>query len=269
MHRAAGFRFAAFLLCLAASSIAMANDVSPDIVKALAPRGTLHAALNFGNTVLVQRGPTGEELGVTPALARELAKRLGVPVKFKHFEQAGLVFDALKADPDAWDVMFLAVDPKRATEIYFTAPYVQIEGVYVVRENSPLKSVEAVDAAGMRVAAGKDSAYDLYLTRNLKNATIERAQGLKNSVALFLDGKLDALAGVKQQMEQVVRDNPGLRLIPGRFMIIAQAMGMPKGRDAGARYLSNFIEEMKASGFVAEELKKSGQDPTAVAPAAK
>jgi polar amino acid transport system substrate-binding protein len=244
--------------------------VSPDIVKALAPRGTLHAALNFGNTVLVQRDPAGgEPRGVTPALSRELAKRLGVPLKFVPFEQAGLVFDALKADPNAWDVMFLAVDPKRATEIHFTAPYVQIEGVYVVREDSPLKSVEAVDAAGIRVAAGKDSAYDLYLTRNLKHATIGRAQGLKDTVAMFLRDKLDALAGVKQQMVDVVRDNPGLRMIPGRFMIIAQAMGMPKGRDAGARYLSDFVEEMKASGFVAEELKKSGQDPTAVAPAAK
>jgi polar amino acid transport system substrate-binding protein len=163
--------------------------------------------------------------------------------------------------------MFLAVDPKRATEIFFTAPYVQIEGVYVVREDSPLKAVDDVDKAGIRVAAGKDSAYDLYLTRNLKNATIERAQGLKDTVALFLKNKLDALAGVKQQMADVVMNNPGLRMIPGRFMIIAQAMGMPKGRDAGAHYLRAFVEEMKASGFVADELKKSGQDPDAVAPA--
>jgi polar amino acid transport system substrate-binding protein len=245
------------------------TKLSPDIVKALAPSGTLHAALNFGNTVLVQRDPAGgEPRGITPALARELAKRLGVPLKFVPFEQAGLVFDALKADPKAWDVMFLAVDPKRATEIFFTAPYVQIEGVYVVREDSPLKSVEDVDRAGIRVAAGKDSAYDLYLTRNLKNATLERAQGLNETVALFLNGKLDALAGVKQQMTDVVRDNPGLRMIPGRFMIIAQAMGMPKGRDAGARYLHDFVEEMKASGFCAEELRKSGQDPSAVAPPA-
>ena len=262
----------ALVLFLFLSSLTgvMANDVSPQIVKDLAPSGTLRAALNFGNTVLVQRDPAGgEPRGITPALSRELAKRLGVPVKFVPFEQAGLVFDALKADPNAWDVMFLAVDPKRATEIFFTAPYVQIEGVYVVREDSPLKSVEDVDKDGIRVAAGKDSAYDLYLTRNLKHAKIERRQGLNDTVAMFLADKLDALAGVKQQMVEVVKTHPGLRLVPGRFMIIAQAMGMPKGREAGARYLSTFIEEMKASGFAREELKKSGQDPDAVAPPAK
>ncbi len=248
----------------------MANEVTPQIVKDLAPSGTLRAALNFGNTVLVQRDPAGgEPRGITPALSRELARRLGVPLKFVPFEQAGLVFDALKADPNAWDVMFLAVDPKRATEIFFTAPYVQIEGVYVVRQDSPLKSVEDVDKDGIRIAAGKDSAYDLYLTRHLKSAKLERRQGLKDTVAMFLGDRLDALAGVKQQMVQVAKDNPGLRLIPGRFMTIEQAMGMPKGRESGARYLRAFIEEMKASGFVAEELKKSGQDPTAVAPPAK
>jgi polar amino acid transport system substrate-binding protein len=248
----------------------MANDVSPEVVKALAPSGTLRAALNFGNTVLVQRGENGgEPRGITPALSRELAKRLGVPLKFVPFEQAGLVFDALKADPDAWDVMFLAVDPKRATEISFTAPYVQIDGVYVVRADSPVKSPDELDRDGIRIAAGKDSAYDLFLTRNLKHARLFRGQGLKETVAIFQNDRLDALAGVKQQMVGVVESNPGLRLLPGRFMTIEQAMGMPKGREAGARYLHAFVEEMKASGFVAKALRESGQDESAVAPPAK
>ena len=244
----------------------MANDVSPDVLKDLAPGGKLRAALNFGNTVLVQR-EAGEPHGVTPALSRELARRLGVPVEFVPFEQAGLVFDALKADPKAWDVMFLAVDPKRATEIFFTAPYVQIEGCYVVRKDSPIKTVEDVDREGIRVTAGKDSAYDLFLTRNLKKAKIERAPGLKETVALFRRDNLDVLAGVKQHMQEVLAANPDLRLIPGRFMVIEQAMGTPKGRgEAGARYLRDFVEEMKASGFVARELKASGQHDAAVAP---
>lgn len=248
----------------------MANDVSPEVVKALAPSGTLRAALNFGNTVLVQRPENGgEPRGITPALSRELAKRLGVPLKFVPFQQAGLVFDALKADPNAWDVMFLALDPKRATEISFTAPYVQIDGVYVVREDSPAKSPDDLDRDGIRIAAGRDSAYDLFLTRNLKHAKMSRAQGLKETVALFLREGLDALAGVKQQMVDVVKTNPGLRLVPGRFMTIEQAMGMPKGREAGARYLHAFVEEMKASGFVAKALRDSGQDESAVAPPAK
>jgi polar amino acid transport system substrate-binding protein len=248
----------------------MASDASPEVVKALAPSGTLHAAINFGNTVLVQRGENGgEPRGISPALARELARRLSVPLKFVLFEQAGLVFDALKADRNAWDVMFLAIDPKRATEIFFTAPYVHIDGVYVVREGSPVKSVEELDRNGIRIAAGKDSAYDLFLTRHLKNAQLARAQGLKETVAAFLADKLDALAGVKQQMVEVVKTNPGLRLVPGRFMTIEQAMGMPKGREPGASYLQGFVEEMKASGFVAKALRESGQDESAAAPPAK
>ncbi len=230
----------------------------------------MRAALNYGNTVLVQRGVNGGEPGgVSPALARELARRLNVPMEFVPFEQAGLVADALRANPRAWDVMYLAVDPKRAEEIAFTAPYVQIEGWYVVRKDSPLQSPADVDRAGIRVATGKDSAYDLFLTRNLKNATLERGQGLKESLALFHDKNLDVLSGVKQHMEGVLAGNPDLRLLPGRFMVIEQAMGTPKGRgDAGAAYLRAFVEEMKASGFVANELKKSGQNGAAVAPPA-
>jgi len=248
----------------------MANSVTRDVVKQLAPGGKLRAALNYGNTVLVQRGENGgAPRGVTPALARELAKRLNVPVEFVPFEQAGLVVDALKANPNVWDIMYLAIDPKRAQEIAFTAAYVQIEGCYIVRKESPIKAVEDVDREGIRVTAGKDSAYDLFLTRNLKHATIERAPGLKETVALFRRDNLDVLAGVKQHMQEVLAANPDLRLVPGRFMVIEQAMGTPRGRgEAGAAYLRAFVEEMKASGFVANELKKSGQHDAAVAPPA-
>jgi polar amino acid transport system substrate-binding protein len=248
----------------------MANDVTPDVLKALAPDGKLRAALNYGNTVLVQRGETGgEPRGVTPALARELARRLNVALEFVPFEQAGLVADALRANPRAWDIMYLAIDPKRAEDIAFTAPYVQIEGWYVVRKDSALTSPDQVDRDGIRVATGKDSAYDLFLTRNLKRAAIERAQGLKESLALFRKNNLDVLAGVKQHMDGVLAENPDLRLLPGRFMVIEQAMGTPKGRpEAGAAYLRAYIEEMKASGFVANELKKSGQHDAQDAPAA-
>ncbi|HVX99654.1 MAG TPA: transporter substrate-binding domain-containing protein [Pseudorhodoplanes sp.] len=248
----------------------MTKDVTADILEQLAPGGRLRAALNYGNTVLVQRGEKGgEPRGVSPALARELARRLNVPLQFVPFEQAGLVVDALKADPRAFDIMYLAIDPRREQDIAFTAPYVQIEGCYVVRRDSPIRSVEDVDREGVRVTAGKDSAYDLFLTRNLKKATIERAPGLAETVALFRRDNLDVLAGVKQHMQEVVAANPDLRLVPGRFMVIEQAMGTPRGRgEAGARYLRAFVEEMKASGFVADELRKSGQHDAAVAPPA-
>ena len=145
----------------------------PDIVKDFAPTGTLRAAINQGNTVLAQKGPNGEALGVTADLARELAKRLGVPIELVIFDAAGKVFEALKRG--AWDIAFLAVEPVRAAEIDFTAPYVLIEGTYMVPKDSALKAIEDVDRAGVRIAVDKGSAYDLYLTRTIKNATLVRA----------------------------------------------------------------------------------------------
>jgi polar amino acid transport system substrate-binding protein len=238
----------------------------PQVVKEFAPHGTLRAALNFGNTVLVQRGSSGEPRGIAPALANELARRLGIGVEFVPFEAAGQVFEALARQ--AWDVAFLAIDPKRAAEIAFTAPYVLIEGTYVVPGDSALRSVEDVDRDNVRVAVGQGSAYDLYLSRNLKHASLVRYQGGATTRAAFVAEQLEALAGIKQQMLEFVAAHPQYRLVPGRFMVIEQAMGVPKGRHLAARYLHDFVEEMKSSGFVTRALRANGQTDAEVAPAA-
>jgi polar amino acid transport system substrate-binding protein len=241
--------------------------VTPEVVASLAPTGTLRAAINFGNGVLAQKDPaTGEPRGVSADLSKELAKRLGVPVAFVTFEAAGKVFEALKAD--AWDIAFLAVEPVRAAQIDFSPSYVLIEGTYMVPKDSPLKAIEDVDRAGVRIAVGRASAYDLYLTRTIKNATLVRAAtgGGKAMIDLFNADKLEAVAGVKQPLVEYARTDPNVRVMDGRFMVIQQAMGTPKGRDAGARYLRMFIEEMKASGFVADGLKRSNQPDAMVAP---
>ena len=149
------------------------SGVSPEIVKEFAPTGRLRAAINQGNTVLAQKGPNGEALGITVDLARELGKRLGVPVELVIFDAAGKAFEALKRG--GLDIGFLAIEPVRAAEVDFTAPYVLIEGTYMVPKDSALKRIEDVDAAGVRIAVNKGSAYDLYLTRTLKNATLLRA----------------------------------------------------------------------------------------------
>jgi polar amino acid transport system substrate-binding protein len=233
-----------------------------DVVKELAPTGTLRVAINLGNIVLAQGTPDAPT-GVTPELGRELARRLGVPVAFTTFDAAGKVFEALKAGQI--DIVFLAIEPVRAAEIAFTAPYVIIEGTYVVPTGSPLKSVDEVDRAGIRVAVNKASAYDLYLTRTIKNAQLVRGE---SGVDEFVKDKLEVVAGVKQALAKFVAATPGVRMIDGRFMEIKQAMGTAKGRDQGARYIAAFIEEMKASGFVADALKRSNQPDAAVAPAA-
>jgi len=227
----------------------------------LAPSGTLRVGINFGNMVLAQ-GTAEAPRGITPDLARELGKRLGVAIEFIAFDAAGKTFEALKAGK--LDIVFLAIEPVRAAEVEFTAPYVLIEGVYLVAKDSPLKTIADVDREGVRIGVNKDSAYDLFLTRTLKHAKLARAE---SGVDLFLKDKLEAAAGIKQPLAALAKTNPNLRLIDGRFMEIRQAMGTPKGRDAGARYLRAFVEEMKASGFVADALARSHQPDAAVAPA--
>ena len=242
----------------------MAN-IPSNVVNELAPTGKLRVAMNFGNSVLAQKDPvTGEPRGVATALARELAKRLGVAIEFTGFDAAGKVTDAAKLG--GLDIVFLAIDPVRGAGIDFTGPYVLIEGAYAVPADSPIKTNEGVDVAGNRIAVAKGSAYDLYLTRAIKNATLLREPSGLQAMDMFVRDKLEVAAGVKQPIVAFAKAHGGLRVLPGRFMVIEQAMGTMKGRNAGARYLREFVEEMKASGLVAKALADSGQTDAAVAP---
>jgi polar amino acid transport system substrate-binding protein len=231
----------------------------------LAPGGVLRASVNFGNRVLAYRGTQGEPRGVSVDIAAEFAQRLGVKVSYVLYETAGKVVDGVKKNE--WDIAFLAIDPLRANEIAYSAAYVQIEGAYLVQQTSPLTSNDEVDRPGNRIVAATGSAYDLHLTREIKQATLERASSSAEVVPHFLKHKFEVAAGVKQQLEADVRTYPGLRLLPGRFMQINQAAGVPKGREAGVSTLHDFIEELKATGFVAEALKRHGVAGAAVAPA--
>lgn len=247
------------------AACAAASNVRPDVAKDVAPTGRLRAAINFGNPVLAQKDPaTGDPRGVSVDLARELGRRLGLAVDLVPYDAAGKVVEAVKTG--AWDVAFLAVDPDRATEVTFTAPYVVIEGTYAVPADSPLRAIEDVDREGVRIAVGAKSAYDLYLTRTLKHARLVRAPTSPAAIELFQREKLEAVAGVKQPLVQLAGSDPRVRVIEGRFMAIEQAMGTPRGRDGAASYLRPFVEEMKASGFVARSLERSGQRDAVVAP---
>jgi polar amino acid transport system substrate-binding protein len=255
-------------LVLAGATLLASTAIAaePDAARMLAPTGTLRAAINFGNPVLAQRDKaTGEPRGVSVALARELGQRLGVPVRFVPYEEAGQV--AAAAVQDAWDVAFLAVDPVRGATIEFTTPYVLIEGGYVVPPGSKLDSIGAVDQPGIRICVATNSAYDLFLTRALHHAGLVRFAGGGEAEAAFLRDGFDALAGVKQPLAALVRTHPELRLLPGRFMAIQQAMAVPKSRAAGAPYLRSFVEEAKTSGFVRAALDATDQHEAEVAPA--
>jgi polar amino acid transport system substrate-binding protein len=261
---------AAGFMLLATSLCAPAQPAPPaDALKDLAPTGKLRAAINFGNGVLAQKGPNGEPRGISADLATELGRKLGVPVQFVLHEAAGKVAEALAND--AVDIGFIAIEPVRADKIAFSPPYVVIEGTYMVAKASPLKDVGDVDKPGVKIGVGLNSAYDLYLTRSLKSATLVRAKigGGGAGIGVFVDQKLDAAAGVRQPLEIYAKDHPEMRVMAGAFQEIRQAMGAPKGRGAaGAKYLAAFVEEMKASGFVADALKRSNQ-VAKVAPPAK
>jgi polar amino acid transport system substrate-binding protein len=232
----------------------------------LAPRGRLRAAINLGNAVLAQKDPaTGALDGVSVALARELGRRLKIPVEFAPYDTAGKVVDALAQD--GWDVAFLAVDPGRAATVRFTAPYVYIDGTYLVRADSPWRRVEDLDRAGVRIAVERNAAYDLYLSRSLKHAEIVRDPTSQGSFDLFLQGGADAAAGVRQALAGAAKGRPDLRVLDSSFQRIEQAMGAPRGRrEAGAACLEAFLDEMKSSGFIRAALDHSGQADTVMAP---
>jgi polar amino acid transport system substrate-binding protein len=237
------------------------------VVADLAPSGTLRAAINFGNPILaIKDSATGEPRGVSVDLARELGRRLKVPVELVLYESAGNVFAAQKVG--AWDLAFLAVDPVRAVDLYFTAPYVVIEGAYLVPERSAIRANTDVDRAGVRVVVGAGSVYDLFLSRELKQATLVRAPTSPAVTDMLVAQNLDVAAGVKQQLESDAKRVPGVRLLPGRFMVINQALATPRARAAGAGYLDAFVEEMKATGLVERSLARHGISGASIAPAA-
>jgi polar amino acid transport system substrate-binding protein len=247
------------VLGLAAFALLGCASAPPAPVAQLAPSGKLKAAINFGNPILALKDPAiGEPRGVSVDLSRELGKRLGVPVELVTFTSAGKVVEAVR---DALvDIAFVAIDPVRGADMLQTPPYVIIEGAYLVRNDSPIRRNEDVDQAGNRVVVGNGSAYDLYLTRELKAPTSPAVTDV------MVAQSVEVAAGVKQQLEADAKRVAGVRLLPGRFMVINQAMGLPKGREAGARYLTAFVEEMKASGFVAAALARHGIEGAAVAP---
>ena len=240
--------------------------VTEQAIKALTPTGKLRASINTGNPVLAKKcAAGGQPTGVSIDLAQAFADQLGVALELAVFDTAAKSVDALGSG--LADIGFFAIDPLRGEEIAFTAPYVLIEGSYLVRDDSPISSNDDVDRPGHRVAVGQGSAYDLYLTRQLKHAQIVRAPSTPEVIDLFLEQQLEVAAGVRQMLVADAQRFPGLRLLPGRFMVIRQALATPKERgEAAVAALRQFVEQMKASGFVADALTRNGIKGAAVAP---
>jgi polar amino acid transport system substrate-binding protein len=242
-------------------------NVNQTIIDTSAPTGVLRASINLGNPILANRDvATGRPFGISVDLANELARRLELPLELVVLESAGKSVEAVATG--LADFGFFAVDPKRGEEIAFTEPYVLIQGAYLVKEESAIVQDEEVDRAGRTVTVGKGSAYDLYLTRELKNAAIARAPTSPPAVVdVFLEQGHDVAAGVRQQLEADCRRLGGLRVLPGRFMVIRRAMGISRARGSvAAQMLAQFVEDAKASGFVAQAIIRHGIEGATVAP---
>ena len=218
----------------------------------------LRAAINLGNTVLARREPDGSLAGISVDIAREYAARTGAPLTLVPYLAAGQVTAA--AARDEWDIAFLAIDPLRATGMSFTEPYLQIEGAYLVADAAPFRTPAELDQPGIRIAVGAGSAYDLYLTREIRHATLVRAPTSQAAIALFTTG-LDAAAGVSNALAAFAATTPGYRLTP-RFMLIQQAMAMPRAHDAEIATLRAYVTDIKRTGFVANAIKTHVQDAT-------
>ncbi|HMS27774.1 MAG TPA: ABC transporter substrate-binding protein [Burkholderiaceae bacterium] len=231
----------------------------------LCPTGKLRAAINLGNPILAKLDDNQQPVGVSVDLSRELANRLGVALDMLVVTGAAKSVAALNEQQA--DVGFFAIDPLRGAEIAFTAPYVLIEGSYLVRQDSPIHSNVQVDVAGHRIAVGTGSAYDLFLSREIKHAKLVREANVAGVVEAFLDQGLEVAAGIKQALQAKARTTPKLRLLDGHFMVIEQAMGVPKAYGvAAADFVNAFVNEMKQSGFVAAAMQRHGVNGASVAP---
>ena len=229
--------------------------MSPEIISDLAPTGVLRAGINLSNFLLVTgKTPAGDPVGVAPDMAREVATRLGVPVKYVTFNSPGELAD--QAGKGVWDIGLIGAEPQRAERIAFTSAYVEIEATYLVPAGSRLNTIADVDAPGVRIAVAGRSAYGLWLDRNIRHAELVRADSLGAATEQFMRGKLEALAGLRPGLLADLEKLPGARIIEGKFSSVQQAIGTAKKNTAGAAYLKAFVEEAKASGLVARLIEK-------------
>lgn len=239
--------------------------MAQDAKSQLAPTGALRAGINMSNFLLVTgRSPSGDPEGVSPDMARAIAEKLGVPVKYVPFKTPGELAD--QAENNVWDIGLIGAEPQRAEKITFTNAYVEIEATYLVPAGSPIKSIADVDKPGVRIAVTARAAYDLWLERNIKQATLIRSSSLDAAMEQFQAEKLEALAGLRPRLITDVAKLPGARILDGQFTAVQQAIGTPKPNAAGATFLRQFVEEAKASGFVAKLIEKHKVKGLSVAP---
>src|SRR5688572_4367770 len=241
-------------------------DISPAAKAELTPTGKLRAGINFQNQMLTTLGPNGEQGEVAVEFARELARRLAVPLEIIPYKSAGALADSVSAG--AWEISVLGEEPERAAVLDFATPLTEIEATYLVPAGSPIRSIGEVDRPGVRIVSPAKSAYDLYLSRTIKNAQLVQIAGSRAAEQHFVREQLDVMAGLKPALLVLAPTVPGSRILDGNFTVVRHTVCVPKGRDAAAAYLRDLVEDVKASGLVARWIAESGVKGLSVAPPA-
>lgn len=243
------------------------SSAPQDVIAELTPTGVLRAGINMSNFLLVTgKTASGDPAGVSPDMAAEVARRLGVPLKLIPFKSPGELGD--QAENNVWDIGNIGAEPQRARTIAFTAAYCEIEATYLVPAGSPIKSIADVDKPGVRISVTGRSAYGLWLENNIKQATLVRTDSLDSSLDKFLNEKLDVLAGLRPRLIDDVKKVPGGRILDGQFSAVQQAIGTPKKNVKAAPWLAALVEDCKQSGFVKSLIEKHNVKGLSVAPLA-
>ena len=242
--------------------------VDQKIIDELAPTGVLRAGINLSNFLLVTgEADNGDPVGVSPDMAKEVADRLGVGVKYVTYPSPGPLGD--DADADKWDIGNIGAEPQRAEKINFSAAYCEIEATYLVPAGSSIQSIADVDKPGNRIAVTGRAAYGLWLQNNIKNAELVLTDSLDEAFEVFERDKLEVLSGLRPRLITDVENMPGARILDGQFSAVQQAVGTPKKNSAATPWLAAFVEEAKASGFVASLIERHNVKGLSVAPLAK
>ena len=242
-------------------------DISPAAKAQLTPTGKLRAGINFQNQLLTTLGPNGEQGGVAVEFARELARRLAVPLEIIPYKSAGALADSVTTG--AWEISVLGDEPERARVLDFATPLTEIEATYLVPAGSPIRGIDEVDRAGIRIVSPARSAYDLFLSRTIRNAQLVQIAGSRAAEQHFVREKLDVMAGLKPALLELAPTLPGSRILDGNFTVVRHTVCVPKGRDAAAAYLRDLVEDVKASGLVTRWIAESGVKGLSAAPAAR
>jgi polar amino acid transport system substrate-binding protein len=240
------------------------TEVAEDVVKELAPTGALRAAINLGNFLLVtDRSPAGEPEGVAPDMARAVADRLGVSIRYVPYDKPSTLADAVTSG--SWDIGLIGAEPQRAEHIAFTQAYAEIEATYLVPASTDLQQPEEVDQPGRRVAVTERTAYGLWLDRNIRHAALVHTKDHEGAIRQFLEEKLDALAGLRSRLMQDAEQLQDVRVLDGRFTAVQQAIGTPIAKAAASAFLADFVESAISSGLVAELIARHGVQGLSVA----